>query len=867
MFKANEIERFSMLLDEPMKELEMRIMTDIVRRIRINGEITSAADWQINRLQQLGMSRKEVQEAIQTALSYSDEDMDILFSKVIKSGYVRDKSLYEATGTEYIPFEDNDELQQLISSVAKQTNETLHNITQSLGFAERGAGGRISFTPLADYYQKTLDGAMFDIASGAFDYNTMLRRVVKNMTDSGLRTVDYATGWSNRVNVAARRAIMTGMSQLTAKVNEDNAEQLDTDMFEVTWHGGARPEHQVWQGKWYTKEQLSTICGLGDVTGLCGVNCYHDYYPVIPGISEPTYTEEELAELNRQENKPVEYNGKEYTKYEALQRQRRLETTMRAQREEMALLKEGGADEDDLINCRARYRGTSHEYARFSEAMGLPQQRERVTVDGLGNIMQGKYTKGSGKESPVSVPPIGAKVTDKVTAEERKELLSRDKVDIADNAKTAEKVSAVEETSGFKQAKTIEEAEKFALENGVRHVNYSDLPLETANLLNEAAMTLPEDIRPAYIGSGKSVQKVTGKKFPRKEKEYYGVHMDVLQMHFGEYPNIEYDFEGGDVVGISTAYKTPEKIHKSKVEGNKAYAEKHDGHTQFFNEDGRSTAFHEMGHVYADKKGIPEGFASDAERWLKESKCDMLKSTDEAWAEAWGAYHTKNPNLPDYIAEYVEKATNTPVNKQSIDKSAKNGIIEEREELPRKIKSGSNTVDWSIVQSEEYSKKYTKLSDDERVSSAIETRAKWALNNRDGKNTEELYAISLKDGREVSRITDQNYDSAVKRTSKFTRELNAADESGEEILLLHNHPRGLPPSISDINALLKNKNVSGITVGHNGSIYRYTRPNKEIPKSDWSIALRRHKKYSDITSMEKALSDLSKEFGFEFEIL
>ncbi|MGN0615109.1 phage minor capsid protein [Ruminococcus flavefaciens] len=457
MFKANEIERFSMLLDEPMKELEMRIMTDIVRRIRINGEITSAADWQINRLQQLGMSRKEVQKAIQTALSYSDEDMDILFSKVIKSGYVRDKSLYEATGTEYIPFEDNDELQQLISSVAKQTNETLHNITQSLGFAERGAGGRISFTPLADYYQKTLDGAMFDIASGAFDYNTMLRRVVKSMTDSGLRTVDYATGWSNRVNVAARRAIMTGMSQLTAKVNEDNAEQLDTDMFEVTWHGGARPEHQVWQGKWYTKEQLSTICGLGDVTGLCGANCYHDYYPVIPGISEPTYTEEELAELNRQENKPVEYNGKEYTKYEALQRQRRLETTMRAQREEMALLKEGGADEDDLINCRARYRGTSHEYARFSEAMGLPQQRERVSADGLGNIMQGKYTGGSGKPSPVSVPPVGAKVTDKVTAEERKELLSRNKVDIADNAKTTkpvEKASAVElwETENYKNS-------------------------------------------------------------------------------------------------------------------------------------------------------------------------------------------------------------------------------------------------------------------------------------------------------------------------------------------------------------------------------------------------------------------------------
>ena len=457
MFSSGELERVSMALDEPMKELEMRIMQDVVRRIKINGEITAAADWQINRLQQLGMSKEEVNAAIQEALSYSDEDMNELYSKVIGAGYTRDRALYEATGTPFIPFEENGELQQLISSVSDQTNQTLHNITQSLGFAERGTNGKISFTPLADFYQETLDSAMLDISSGAFDYNTVLKRTVKAMTDSGLRTVDYASGHSNRVDVAARRAVMTGMTQLTAKVNEQNAEQLGTDMFEVSWHGGARPEHQVWQGKWYTKAQLETVCGLGTVTGLCGANCYHEYNPVIPGISEPTYTAEELEELNRQENEPVEWKGKQYTKYEALQRQRRLETTMRAQRQEMALLKEGGADEDDLINCRAKYRVTSAEYTRFSEAMGLPQQRERVSADGLGNIMQGKYTGGSGKESPVRVPPVGAKVTNKVTAEERKELLSRDKVDIADNAKTTkpvEKASAVEswETENYKNS-------------------------------------------------------------------------------------------------------------------------------------------------------------------------------------------------------------------------------------------------------------------------------------------------------------------------------------------------------------------------------------------------------------------------------
>lgn len=409
MFKPNEIERISMAFDKPMRTLEMQIMQDIVRRIKINGEITRSADWQINRLYELGMSKSDIEKALKDNLNISDEDIHNMYSDVIKSGYTRDENLYKSVGKEFVSFQDNFALQQLLFAVSMQTSGELKNISRSLGFAIKQINGQIKFQPIAEYYQNTLDNAIMSISSGVFDYNTVLKRVVNEMTNSGLRTVDYATGWSNRVDVAARRAVMTGMSQLTAKVNEDNAKELDTDMFEVTWHSGARPSHQMWQGKWYTKKQLETVCGLGTVTGLCGANCYHDYYPVIPGISEPTYTKEELAEMNRQENTPIEYNGKQYTKYEALQRQRRLETTMRAERQKIKLLQEGGANEDDIITARARYRGTSHEYSRFSKAMDLPQQRQRVTADGLGNIGVGKYKsiveieKSSKKHLPTSV--------------------------------------------------------------------------------------------------------------------------------------------------------------------------------------------------------------------------------------------------------------------------------------------------------------------------------------------------------------------------------------------------------------------------------------------------------------------------------
>ena len=164
--------------------------------------------------------------------------------------------------------------------------------------------------------------------------------------------------------------------------------------------------------------------GYGTVTGLCGVNCYHDFYPFIPGISEPIYSEEELRQMNEQENTPKEFGGKSYTAYEATQRQRALETTMRAQRQKISLLEQGGADEQDIINARGQYRATSAEYSRFSQAMGLPQQRERVTVDGLGNVGRGK-TKGAEPVPQIRPTRIGSIRADAVTDQERAELLTR----------------------------------------------------------------------------------------------------------------------------------------------------------------------------------------------------------------------------------------------------------------------------------------------------------------------------------------------------------------------------------------------------------------------------------------------------------
>lgn len=393
MFTPTEIEALPSAMEQLYRSLQLNIMSDLTERLKANGEeITSAVNWQINRLYELGVSKDEIDSLIQSTLDVSDDEIDRIYDEVVKSGYARNEELYTSKGKEYIPYAENKQLQQLVKAVKNQTKSEYRNITGSLGFAVRNPDNTVSFTPLAKFYQDTLDNGLMQIASGAFDYNTVLKRVVKTMTDSGLRSVEYSSGWSNRVDVAARRALMTGFNQVVAKVNEDNAEQLGTEYFEVSYHRGARPTHQVWQGRVYSKKELETVCGLGTVTGLCGANCYHSYSPFIKGIDTPTYSEEELDRMNEEENTPKEYNGKTYTAYEAQQRQRQLETAMRADRQKIELLTQGGADDDTITGAKAKYFQRQDEYVKFSKAMNLPQQWERITVDGK-NALGSKLPK------------------------------------------------------------------------------------------------------------------------------------------------------------------------------------------------------------------------------------------------------------------------------------------------------------------------------------------------------------------------------------------------------------------------------------------------------------------------------------------
>ena len=389
-----EIENFAEDVVDLFNDLEIKIMDKMVDLIKENGFSGASSDYLMNRLRSLGVAEEDVAKYFEEALKGTEIKLNQIFDDEVYQEYYGHARDFKAVGYDQIPYKDNVELQQLVGGIHTQTFATIGGLSRSLGFVLRQPGtGELIPTRLQTFYQSQLDEAVLAISSGAFSYGQVIERVINRMTNSGVRIINFESGVNRSMVSQVRTTILTGFRQIQSHINEDTAQKLGTEYFEVSYHVGARPTHQLWQGRVWSKEELTTVCGLGSVTGLCGANCYHSYLPFIPGISVRTYTDEELDEMLKQENQKKSYNGKEYTTYEALQQQRYLERTARKYRQDIKLMQRGfieGESNDDLKDAlllkQARYQKTVAQYNDFSKKMGLPLQRDRIYKDGLGRI-------------------------------------------------------------------------------------------------------------------------------------------------------------------------------------------------------------------------------------------------------------------------------------------------------------------------------------------------------------------------------------------------------------------------------------------------------------------------------------------------
>lgn len=362
------------------RDLEEFIIDDIARRIAKTGQLTETAKWQLERAKDLSMD--DIEKEIQRVLGLANKDIENTFKQSALTSIQAENKIYEEAVKKQIKIKGNSNLEKLLEAAIKQTKGELKNISQSLGFAQI-VNGKIVYKDIAKFYQESVDLALMQVNSGVLNSNEAIKQAVKKLADSGLRTVDYENGWSNRVDVAVRRAVVTGSNQMCHKMTELTMKELECEYVETTAHAGARPDHQEWQGQVFCYKGKSdkypdfvSSTGYGTGEGLAGYNCRHSFSPFFPGISKRAYSEEHLNNIDPE---PFEYDGKTYTYYEALQRQRKLETSIRQKKRELITYNAAGL-KDDFNNSSILLNRLKSEYKSFSNAGDLTVRNDLMQV-------------------------------------------------------------------------------------------------------------------------------------------------------------------------------------------------------------------------------------------------------------------------------------------------------------------------------------------------------------------------------------------------------------------------------------------------------------------------------------------------------
>ena len=316
-------------------DLDNAIIEDMVRRMIKMGRVTETTRWQARQLQEAGFLYDDILSEIAQRTDATEQQVRTLFEDAGVQSIRNDNRYYRAGGLEGI-IKMSDAAMQTLNAGFQKCNGDLKNLTLTTANTSQTA------------YINACNQAYMQVTSGAFSYQQAIKQAVQNASRNGT-SVLYPSGHVDRLDVAVRRSVLTGVGQTVRHLSLINANDMGCDLMEITAHSGARPSHAVWQGKIVSlsgrKGYLSTKdIGYGSGDGFGGYNCRHDWFPFFEGISKPAYTAKELEKLDERK---IMYNGRMYNEYEISQIQRRYEREIRSAKREQSAFKVAVSETDD----------------------------------------------------------------------------------------------------------------------------------------------------------------------------------------------------------------------------------------------------------------------------------------------------------------------------------------------------------------------------------------------------------------------------------------------------------------------------------------------------------------------------------------
>ena len=374
MLKPREIERLPTRMVELYSQAEIDALEYMARRIAAFDDFIPAAQWQYQKLIEMGNYHSYIVKALAAMTNKTEDEIRSIMERSGLKSLRFDSNVYKESGLDPPPLAASPALQAVMRAGMENTMGLFENLT------------RTTANTSTQQFEQALDRAWMQVSSGAFSHQDATRMAVKSLARDGLASIRYPSGHVDHMDVAVRRAVLTGINQASLKMTETLADEMGCDLVEVTAHAGARTgvgvaDHSAWQGKVYSRSgthwkypSLVEKTGYGTGPGLGGWNCRHSFFPFIEGFSEPAYTKRELAELNAPK---YTYNGQKITEYEATQRQRYIERQVRRWKREKAAMAAAG---QDPAESAARVRHWQEVQRDFLSQTGLKRQYERERI-------------------------------------------------------------------------------------------------------------------------------------------------------------------------------------------------------------------------------------------------------------------------------------------------------------------------------------------------------------------------------------------------------------------------------------------------------------------------------------------------------
>ncbi len=397
MLTEEQLEIYGGVLVPVFQQLEQDIIADIARRVRKEERWTETAELQAEELRRLGWSpyriRIEVMRRLQANKEYAamverntleakaaqqaaiDEAREALreqapelFETVGNMAFRNDLSLWEQAGQRLTR---GGAVDRAVREMRKRATGDILNLTRTMGFSLPTGS-----VPARRAFTAALNSALTQTVSGTVSYQQACANAVRLLTQSGLRHIDYKNGVTRQIDTAVRNAVLTASAQLSGEIMQANIEESGVAYVQVSAHWGARDSHAVWQGKVYSLAEFCSVCGYGEPSNpdhIYSYNCRHTHYPYWPGISEPVEYPPEPG--------PFEADGKTYTYYQATQRQRAMERSIRAMKRD-ALAQDAMGDKGALAAAKIRLDEKTAAYKRFSAQVNMRPRLERTQVFG-----------------------------------------------------------------------------------------------------------------------------------------------------------------------------------------------------------------------------------------------------------------------------------------------------------------------------------------------------------------------------------------------------------------------------------------------------------------------------------------------------